>query len=179
MNRIPLACVLVMALAPPALAQSLVEVAKQEEARRSAVRAPSKVFTNSSLSQAPEQPPIAAPVPAPATTTAAPVSGNSSATATTASAPAAPTPAAPKGSQLDEKLWRTRAASFRAKVAQAQKEMNALAGASHADPREQAALDAMRTRRQAALNQAEEALRLFEMQADVAGVPSAWLLEPR
>ncbi len=176
MNRIPLACVLVMALAPPALAQSLVEVAKQEEARRSAVRSPSKVFTNSGLSTAPEQPPIAGPVPAPAPakTTAAPVSGNSSATATTASAPAAA-----KGSQLDEKLWRTRAASLRAKVAQASKEMAALAGASHADPREQALLDAIRTRRQAALSQAEDALRLFEMQADVAGVPSAWLLEPR
>ena len=176
MNRIPLACVLVMALAPPALAQSLVEVAKQEEARRSAVRSPAKIFTNSSLSPAPDQPSITAPVPvpAPAKTTAAPVSGNSSATATTASAPAAP-----KGSQLDEKLWRTRAASFRAKVDQARKEMDALAGASHADPREQSLLEAIRTRRRAALSQAEDALRLFEMQADVAGVPNAWLLEPR
>lgn len=68
MGRITFSCILAMAVAIPAFAQSLVDVARQEEARRASVRVPSKVFTNSSLSPAPGPEPVAprdtAPLPA-------------------------------------------------------------------------------------------------------------------
>ena len=173
MGRITFSCILAMAVATPAFAQSLVDVARQEEARRASVRVPSKVFTNSSLSPALDPAPVAprdtAPLPAAA---ASATPANSS-----AAAPAAPV-ARPAAELLNEKEWRSRAASLRARVAMATKELAAIAGASPADPRQQALLDRLRKSRQAALTQAEEALQLFETQADAAKVPKAWLQEP-
>ncbi|MFA5909982.1 MAG: hypothetical protein WC815_14475 [Vicinamibacterales bacterium] len=171
MGRITFSCILAMAVAIPAFAQSLVDVARQEEARRASVRVPSKVFTNSSLSPAPGPAPVAPRDTAPLPMAAA--------SATPANSSAAAPAAKPAAELLNEKEWRTRAASLRARVAMATKELAALAGASHADPREQALLDRLRKSRQAALTQAEEALQLFEVQADATKVPKAWLQEPR
>lgn len=169
MVRIVISCCLLMATALPVDAQSLAEVARQEEVRRAQVRVKSRVFTNSSLSPAPGESPVAPP-PAVQETSATPATPtNSSAAAVTA----------PVVAQLDEREWRGRAASLRAQVALAAKELAALAGVSHDDPKEQALLDSVRQRRQAALTRAEDALRLFEIQADAAKVPKAWLMVDR
>ena len=162
-----------IALATPTIfAQSLADIARQEEARRGSIRKPSKTFTNSSLSDDPDQrsaaarakvPPSTAPLPAPP--------GSVS--------PAAEAPTAVIAeTALDEKQWRSQAAKHWALIAVARKEVAALAGASHEDPREQALLDALRKRRQLALAQAEESQRRFERQADASQVPRAWLQEP-
>lgn len=165
-----IALVVAIASATPIVGQSLADVARQEEARRAAVRTPSKTFTNASLSPAPDQtsrlaqekaPPSAGPVPA--------APENSSATT-----PAAPV-AKPAPDALDEKQWRGQAAAHEAQVASARQGLDALAGASHADPREQALLEALRKRRQDALTQAEAAQRRFVLQADAAQVPKAWI----
>lgn len=158
----------------PVVAQSLVDVARQEQARRGSVRRPSKVFTNASLSPAPDQTPGPGQGQPPSSVAALPATPGNSSAATIASAPAAkPAPVV-----LDEKQWRSQAAALRAQIAAARKELAALAGASHDDPREQAMLEALRKRRQDALTQAEEAQRSFEMRADYSAVPRAWLLEP-
>ena len=153
-------------------AQSLADIARQEEARRDSIRKTSKTFTNSSLSDDPDQrsaaartkvPPSTPPLPAPP--------GNAS--------PAVEAPTAVKAETVpDEKQWRSQAAKHWALIAVARKEVAALAGASHEDPREQALLDALRKRRQLALAQAEESQRRFERQADASQVPRAWLQEP-
>ncbi len=168
MSRIVLSCCLLVATALPAYPQSLAEVARKEEARRAQVRVKSRVFTNSSLSPAPESP--AAPAPPAPPTSAMPVTPGNSSTATVAPPVVAP---------LDEREWRSRAASLRAQLDVATKELAALAGAAHDDPKEQALLESIRRRRQAALTRAEDALRLFEIQADAAKVPKAWIVVDR
>lgn len=62
MTRTCLLCLMVVAFASSAGAQSLVEIAKKEEARRKAVKAPSKVLTNDDLKR------YGPPVPPPVTT---------------------------------------------------------------------------------------------------------------
>jgi hypothetical protein len=163
---------LVIALATAAVsAQSLGDVARQEEARRARIVRSSKTITDSSLSADPNGP-SQADREKPATSVA-PVPGSAADSPAAAVAPVPP--AEPAKVVLDEKAWRSRAAGHRARVAAAQKDVDALSGASHPDPREQAKLDASLKRREATLKQVTEAQHLFEMQADVAGVPAAWL----
>lgn len=166
-----------------ASAQSLADVARQEEARRAAVKAAAKakVLTNASLAADPRAagavpaPPAAstAPAPPPAAAVAAPASatpGNASAGAV---ATAAPPDAKPKE---DEAAWRRRTADLRARVEKAQQAVDVFTnGTPGEDPREQARFEASRKKAQEALTRAEDALRLLMMQADVAGVPPAWV----
>ena len=163
--------VAIASTAPLVFAQSIADVARQEEARRAKVRKPSKVFTNASLSPT-DQPSGRGEAPVPPSVAAAPATpGNSSATTTEAAAVEAPV-------VLDEKQWRGQAALLRARITAARKALAELDGASHADPREQAMLQSVRKRRQAALAEAEEAQRRFELQADANQVPMGWLQDP-
>ena len=150
-------------------AQSLADIARQEEARRDSIRKPSKTFTNSSLSADPDQRSAAARTIVPPSTTPLPAPpGNVS--------PAVEAPTAVKAeTALDEKQWRSQATALRARLTVARKAVEAMAGASHPDQREQALLEAHRARLQVVLTRAEEAQRLFEMQADAAKVPKAWI----
>jgi hypothetical protein len=95
-----------------AAAQSLAELAKQEEARRKAAQAGTKVYTNRDLGRVEPKP---APVPA---TPAAPAGTGevTQAGASPAAQPAAAAQPAPEASKGDEKYWRER-------VAQAQDEL--------------------------------------------------------
>lgn len=163
--------VAVASATPTVVGQSLADVARQEEARRSTVRAPSKTFTNASLSAAADQAPGLAHRTAPPSLDAAPAARENSSAPTTASVPVAK----PVAEVLDEKHWRDQAAAHRRQVASARKGLDALAGASHSDPREQALLEALRKQRQGALTQAEEAQRSFEKHAAAAQVPKAWI----
>ena len=85
---------------PPALgAQSLTDVARAEEARRKAVRAPAKVYTNGDLLRPDE------PAPAPPAAPAQPAAAAKPADATKADAAK---PASPDDPKKDEKYWKDR-----------------------------------------------------------------------
>src|SRR5262245_42378298 len=112
--RIGMTTLLTLALLSPVWAQSLGEVAKQEEARRKSVGASGKVYTNGTLRSEPESlPPPPPPAAAPGGTPAAPASGAPAAGAS-ASEPAADgqagtkTPPAPGAAAKDEATWRKR-----------------------------------------------------------------------
>lgn len=177
---LPIATLAALALlASSASAQSLGDVARKEEARRAAVKATAKakVLTNADLAADPragEPPPlatVAAPAPPPTTAVAAPAGAPGNASAGVVMAAAAPE-AKPKE---DETYWRRRAAEHRARIEKAQKGVDALAGAAHEDPREQARVAALVKKAQDELTRANDALRLLVMQADIAGVPAAWV----
>jgi hypothetical protein len=95
----------IAAATPTLVGQSLADVARQEEARRAGVRAPSKTFTNASLSPAPDQTPGLAREQAPPSLGSVPAAPGNSSPTTTASAPVAK----PAPEVLDEKLWRGQA----------------------------------------------------------------------
>lgn len=170
-------------IASSASAQSLADVARQEEARRAAVKAAAraKVLTNADLAADPRADGVAAApsaasaalAPAPAAAASAPAGANPGNVSAGAVVAAAPPDAKPKE---DEASWRRRAADLRARVEKAQKAVDVFAtGTPAEDPREQARVDALRKRAQDTLTRAEDALRLLIMQADVAGVPPAWV----
>jgi hypothetical protein len=94
-----------------AYAQSLGDVARKEEARRKAVKKPSRVYTNDNLKNV-DPPPATASTPEPQV-------------AATPDAPAATTPAAGEGTR-DEKYWRGRLDASRTALARAQTVQEAL-----------------------------------------------------
>ena len=150
-------------LASSASAQSLADVARQEEARRAAVKAAAKakVLTNASLAADPRAAGMA--------------SEPSAAMAAPAPQPAAAAPPATKPKE-DEAAWRKRAADLRARVDNAQQAVDRFTtGTPAEDPREQARVEASKKKAQDTLTRAEDALRLLIMQADVAGVPPDWV----
>ena len=182
---------LLMGLARFAGAQTLAEVARQEEARRKAVEAKgqAKVYTNKDLRGG--ESPKAAPAPAaPAASGGEPAAGQAE-----GASPTTPAPAAEAGQgasqQQDEKYWRSKIAEARNQLAQAQVLVPALESRVNAlmtdfvnrdDPvqRQQIAQD-----RQKALDeldrQKKEVERLtkeiskIQEEARKAGVPAGWL----
>lgn len=170
-------------IASSASAQSLGDVARQEEARRAAVKAAAraKVLTNASLTADPNAgataPVVAVPAPtgasvvAPASATTA----NASVAAVTAGAVTAATPVDAKPKE-DEATWRRRAADLRARVEKAQKAVdNFTNGTPAEDPREQARIETLMKRAQGELTRAGDAFRRLMTQADAAGVPFEWV----
>ncbi len=144
-------------------AQSLGELAKIEQTRRSSVRTATKALTNADLAADPNKadPSVSAevlPLPSSAPAQAAPT-----------------TPAAPSTPKLDETAWRRKAAELRANIARAEQFVESFSDVTHADPREQARTGNLKKKRQAALVRAEDAYRLFQMQADVARIPKEWI----
>lgn len=178
-SRLAILAALVL-MASSVSAQSLGDVARQEEARRSAVKAASKakVLTNADLSADPTAvDPVAAPSAEAASSVAvAAVTAAASTSAATDSA-AAVTAAAPEVKlKEDEGLWRKRAVEHRARLAGAQKKVDSLLGAApKTDQREQGRTDLQIKRAQEELRRADEAQRLLIMQADVAGIPVTWI----
>lgn len=169
----------VVSFASAASAQSLGDIARQEEARRAAVKAAArtKVLTNANLVADPN---AGATPPAPSTVTAPP-SAPAVAASTTArpgndSAASVPAAAPPEAKpKEDEALWRRLAAQHRDRLAKAKQRVDGFSGAPKDDPREQVRIDALIKKAQDELRRADEAQRLFVMQADVAGVPMAWI----
>lgn len=171
----PVAIAALVINASSSAAQSLGDVAKREELRRSAVRTPSKTYSDAALKadiSAPPAPagvePSAAPSPSLASPPpAAPANASGGATVE----PPAPV-TKPKE---DEAYWRRRADEHRARLDRAQKAVDRFTGIPQEDPREQARVAAQLKTAQDALTRADGALRLLFMQADVAGVPAAWV----
>jgi hypothetical protein len=161
------------AIAAPAYAQTLADVARKEEARRASVKAPAKAYSNADLKRDPrdEPPPTAAPeVPAGF------ISKTTGKEATPEEIAANSKVATEKeGAQADEALWRRRADVMRGELESAQAAVNTLAGA--ANPNATAQKDAL-DKATAALDLAQKRWDRFETQAAVAKVPKAWL-EPK
>lgn len=157
-------------VALPVSGQSLVDIAKREEARRNTVKAPSKTYTNSSLKPDLDATAAAETKVAPPTVMVAAAASAAPANATPP-APADPTAKA----QLNEAYWRRSAVDFRARVEKARAEVAKVIGHTHPDPREQARIDKLLREAQGKLASYEAALQQFEKQAKAEGVPPAWI----
>ena len=162
-----------------ATAQSLADVAKKEEARRSAVRAASKTLTNADLGADPRDKTAVGADKAPVATMVAPVStaaavpGNASPDGQVAQPPEAA--AKEKDDVPPEAWWRTRAQSMRARIVQARKNVDELTVAPSEDERQQAKVAKLLKSAQEALARCEQDLKNLEMHADVSGVPKTWI----
>ena len=172
--------------------QSLAEMARQEQARRTAVKQPSKVYTNKDLRPEPGgAPPPAETIqtapaqPAPAEAPGSPGEG---------SAAKPVEPAAPQGQQApveDEAHWRDRITSARAGLEETrilieamQSRINALTAdfAARDDPAQRAVIGNDRTQALAALARLQDDFQKktqvisdIEEEARRAGVPPGWL----
>jgi hypothetical protein len=178
-----LAC---LALPAGARAQSLVDVARAEEARRKSVKAPAKVYTNGDL--------LAAEVgnsgAAPAAPSALAAAADGAKPADAAKADTAK-PATPEESKKDEKYWKTRMAAAREAADHDKVLLDALQSRVNAlttdfvntsDPAQRALVE---TNRKTALGEMERLTKDLEKQnktmaetqeeARKANVPPGWL----
>jgi hypothetical protein len=194
-DRLTMAGVLMgLAVVAPANGQSLAELARREEARRKAISAPAKVYTNDNIRSGTPAP--MAPVPSPTSASpSAPASATSSATAANAPAAAAgpakagASPAAeePKG----EAHWKKRIQAERDALSRAQifaealqTRINALSAdfVARDDPAQRSVIA---TDRQKALTELDrvkqeiaqhtKGIAAIQDEARRAGVPPGWL----
>src|SRR5687768_15159535 len=166
--------------AAAASAQSLGDLAKQEEARRKAIKSSGKVYTNDSVRSDPSsRGPVAAPASGPAA--AAPSSGGA------AAAPQAPA-VDPKQT---EAAWRQRVKAERDALARAQtfaealqSRINALSNdfSARDDPAQRAAISADRQKALAELDRVKQeiqqhtkAISGIQEEARKSGVPPGWV----
>jgi hypothetical protein len=166
--------------AAPASGQSLGELARQEEARRKAVKRPGKVYTNQSVKPAQGDvvpPPPGQPTPAPQQRGAEPVQP--------------PKPEPPTDPQRTPEYWRQRMADARQQrdsnaimVDALQSQINALWAdfTARDDPAQRAVIGANRQkaldeldRRRAQQVLLDKAIVDIEEEARRAGVPPGWL----
>jgi len=177
--------VLVLAGAATASAQSLADVARQEEARRKAVSGAGKVYTNDALQPAPPPSPGSVPpaTPAPATpdASATPPAGGSK--------PAAP--AAPGATPKTEAEWKKRIADEREALSRAQIFAEALQSrinvlsADFVNVDDPARRDVVAAERQKALAELDRVkaeiaahqkeITNIQTEARKAGVPAGWV----
>jgi hypothetical protein len=173
-----------LAICVAASAQTLGEVARQEEARRKAVKTPSKVYTNDSLkADITSTPPPAAD----ASGSPAPASGTDAAGQPPESAPAAPADTQAK----DEASWKKRMSDARTVIDRAQSFAEALQTRinslnndflSRDDPAQRAKVASDRDKAQADLGRvqkevqdATKAIAAIQEEARKAGVPAGWV----
>ncbi|MGE0443992.1 MAG: hypothetical protein AB7P99_02090 [Vicinamibacterales bacterium] len=187
MKTAGLALVVLVLAAAQAGAQSLADVARQEEARRKTVTRPGRVFTNDDLRSVPPPAPAApatpAATPAPAQTEAPAAAGQESAAAPGSSETPAPA--------QDEEAWRGRLTAARDSLARSQAFAEALQSqinglntdfAARDDPAQRAQISTRRQTALAELDRVKEEIAQFEKQiTDIqeegrrAGVPAGWL----
>ena len=191
MRLVLIGTIVALSLAGPAAAQSLADAARQEETRRKAVKAPSKVYTNDNLRPSDQPAPPAgtpapaAPAPAASATPAAPTPG--AAAADTSAPPSATKPEAPR----DEKYWRGRIEAARAAVARAQTFQDALQSRINAlstdfvnrdDPAQRNQIAADRQKALAELDRVkkeiadgQKSIAAIQDEARRANVPAGWV----
>lgn len=178
------AVVVVACVAPrPASAQSLGDLAKQEEARREKVKTPSKVYTNKDLGSVPAvtaepaKPADAAATPAPGTTPAADDKSKDA--------------SKDNGQVKDQKYWSERKKSLDAKLERdkvladaMQSRINGLTAdfAARSDPAQRSVIERDRQRALSeldgltkAIKDDQKALSDFDEEARKASVPPGWL----
>lgn len=200
--RTTLVILLLVLLGPVASAQSLAELAKQEEARRKSVNAPAKVYTNRDLTPEPKVPSSSGTGIPPDQARPTPGEPKSASQTPTASTPAATTtlpggkaaeiaPRGADGREKGEAHWRAlitaaRAALERSRVlADAlQSRLNALATdiVNRDDPAQRSQLEIERQRALAELDHTRveiteqvKAIAAIEEDARKSGVPPGWL----
>jgi hypothetical protein len=179
-NRLIAAIVCFALAVSAAAAQSLADVARNEEARRKAVKGGAKVYTNDTLGSAPAE----APKPEPPVAAAKPGAGGE-----TAKPPAKPgaVPEAPK----EEKYWRDRIGAARASLQRSQTFAEALESQINAlytefvnmsDPAQRTIVEQKRLaaiaeqdRVRADIVRYTKAIAEIEDEARRANVPSGWL----
>jgi len=187
MMRILSAAVVVLALAVPARAQSLGELAQKEAARRKAQgateAAPKKVYTNGDIKNPPPPPPVAADANAAQTPAAA--------TDAKAKDEAAGKAGEAKKEEKGEEYWRNRMATAREDLRRnemfreaLQSRINALTAdySNRDDPAQRAQLGDDRQKALAELNRVtqeietgKKAIADLEEEARRAGVPPGWV----
>ena len=171
---------LAVALAAPASAQSLGDLAKKEEARRKAIKSPGKVLTGDSIRS----------VPAPAPTATAPASPPPSGAPGTASA-ATEKPKPEVDRKAQELAWRQRIQAARDALQRSQMFAEALQSringltadfTSRDDPAQRAVVATDRQKALAELDrvkndvaQQTKAIADIQEEARRAGVPPGWL----
>lgn len=170
---------LALGAAVPASAQSLADVARKEQARRSSVSG-GKVYTNASLLPDPNAPPAGGtpdPVATPDTGTTVPPVAASPLGSDEAEAPASA--AAPDDDSWirggDEAYWRRRAMAVRLRVARAQEQLDKVSGTSQQDPRLRARMDELRSKAEVSLARAQQDLDRFLQEAAAREVPASWV----
>ena len=176
----------VLTISAAVSAQTLGDVARQEEARRKTVKAPAKVYTNDNLRADPSS-----PRPAVAGTPESPASSGPAAPSTPAG-PKAATPApAPDAGAKDETYWKKRVTAARDAVERAkifaealQTRINSLSNdwAARDDPyqREKIAADrdkalAELARVQKEIDDGTKAIADIQEEARKTGVPAGWV----
>ena len=172
---------LMLVSAATASAQSLADVARQEEARRKAVSGAGKVYTNEALQ--PEPPPSPGSVPA---ATPAPAAPPTAADSNKPSAPATPGAAAKTEAEWKKRITDERDALSRAQIfAEAlQSRINVLS-ADFVNVDDPARRDVVAADRQKALSELDrvkaeiqahqKAITDIQTEARKAGVPAGWV----
>jgi len=171
--------------ARPARAQSLGDIAKQEEARREKVKTPAKVYTNKDLGAAPAPLIESKPADASASGGAAPAAPN------TAAPPAADTKPKDSGDAKDQKYWSGRKKELDAKLERdkvladaMQSRINGLTAdfAARSDPAQRSVIERDRQRALSELDglnksikDDQKALSDLSEEARKASVPPGWL----
>ena len=178
----------VLAISAAASAQTLGDVARQEEARRKTVKAPAKVYTNDSLRADPSSPqPAASGTPGSAASSA----GSAAPSTPDASKPAGTPAPAPDAGAKDEASWRKRIAAAREAVERAklfadalQTRINSLSNdwAARDDPYQRAKIGADRDKALSELGRVKKeilegtkAIDAIQEEARKTGVPAGWV----
>jgi len=179
--------------AMPAFAQTLADLAKQEEERRKKLPETAKVYTNKDLAPAPttSTPPPPATPPASSASSATPASGSSSADASAASSQDKKDEEKPKGPVKDQAYWAGKLKSLQENLSRdegyavaMQTRLNSLQTdfVNRDDPAQRAVIERDRNKVQAELqrlNKAivdeKKAIADFMEEARRAGVPPGWL----
>lgn len=173
---------LASAMAATVTAQSLGDIAKQEEARRKAVKTPSKVLTNDSLRSVPT--PVSAPAPAAAASPAASAPPGAPAAADAKAKP-------PVDRKAEEAAWRQRIQGARDSLQRSQMFAEALQSringltadfTARDDPAQRAVVANDRQKALAELDrvkndivQQTKAIADIQEEARRGGVPPGWL----
>jgi hypothetical protein len=196
MKRLCLALVAFSFVASAAAAQSLAEVARQEEARRKAIKTPAKVYTDADLRHMAPATPLPGTgqpqllAPAPATGEEAKAGGQQADAQADAQAAEGKT-AGEQPTEKDEAWWRKRITDAREQLDRTrflsdamQTRINSLTNdwAARDDPAQRAVLAADRARALEELQRLQKdidtqtkAIAAIEEEARRAGVPPGWL----
>ena len=184
MSRFVVGLAALLTISAAASAQTLGDVARQEEARRKTVKAPAKVYTNDSLRADPSS-------PRPAVGSAASSAGSAGASAPDASQKAATPAPAPDAGAKDETYWKKRMAAARDAVERSkifaealQTRINSLSNdwAARDDPYQRATIGADKDKALAELARVQKevedgtkAIAAIQEEARKAGVPAGWV----
>jgi hypothetical protein len=178
-----------LAIAADAAAQSLGDVAKQEEARRKEVKSSGKVYTNDNIRSEPA--PSIAPGSGAAAGSASADKGSTTADDKTAADKTGDKTGADKGDVKDEKYWTKRMADARSALERSQSFAQALQTRINSlttdftnrdDPAQRAQIGADRDKALAQLEQLKKeiadntkAIAAIQEDARKAGVPAGWV----